>query len=186
MILLGLAVAVLVLSKFIHLLYPPPEVPLFVEAPGLRVFASAEAAKTAGIAIPLAGETFGASLQAVAAYSQTSSTFPADTTNTVYAKNGTRTFEIYRLPVDAKDASVAKLSVGAAGPALSIGAFTGHVYRINRPSAVCVEATPLRPLRVCQINLRLVYGDTQATTIITVDGDTLTEGELIAVARSLD
>lgn len=184
-IVLALAAAVLLISKFVHLLFPPPEVPLFEPAAGLRTFSSVEQASQAGVALKLPAQTYGASANAVAQYLSASPKFPAGTTDVVYAADNARTFEVLRLPVPPDDATAVALGIGTPGPELVVGAAKGRLYLMNRPAPVCVDATPTRPLKVCQLGERLIFGTATETFIITVDGHALTEGQLIEVARSI-
>lgn len=185
LVLLALAVAVILVSKLLRVVYPPPAVPLFEPAAGLQAFSTADAAAQAGLRLNLPAQTFGAALYSVAEYAESSSKFPAGTTDAIYAKDGGRAFDVLTLPVGTSDTRVRALAIGTEGPDVVVNGVMGHEYASVHPSPVCVDATAARPIRFCQLGNRLIFGDDAQTTIVAVDGNALTEGELIMVARSI-
>ncbi len=182
---LVLAAAVLLLSKIVHVMYPPPAVPLFEPAAGLRTFPTVDAAVQAGVSLRLPAEAFGAQPYAVAQYMSPSPLYPAGTTDTVYAAGGARRFDVMELPVALSDPKVRALEAGAAGGRMDVNGMDGRIFLASGANPVCLDATRERPLRVCQIGARLVFGGAHGTFIILEDGDGLTEGEMIAIARSM-
>lgn len=182
---IGIAIAISLLFRFIHWMYPPPDAPLFASASGLQLFstvADAQAKINQTLALPT--QRFGAELYAIGYYPLATTSFPAQTIHAIFAKDGHRTFEVLILPL-ASEAVIAHLAPGARGSDITIGSVTGFIADEGRLYPVCVEVTPHRALPVCQITKRLVFTRNGVTYLITDDGTHLTTGELIEIARSI-
>ncbi len=178
---IGLSAAVIVSFRLVHFFFPPPEIPLIASAPGLEI--SARIPPSLPLALPT--DTRGASIQITGYYTQDAKDAPAGTVHIVYAKKTERVFELMVIPVRAKDPILHAFTVGRAGPRIAIGGNEGRIYDMRRLSPTCVDITPRRPIGVCQITRRLLFERGETTYVIAVDGNHLTEGELIQIARSI-
>ncbi len=183
--LVGVSAAIVLLSKLVGIVFPPPDVPLFEPAPDVHVFADpADAEARVGRTLPLPAETTGAAFHAAAWYPTDSPVFPAGTLHAVYAKDDRRLFDVVELP--GTDASFYdRYAPGVPGPDAAVGTSVGRVVNLGLRHPVCIDATDTRPLRLCQITKRFVFERNGRVVIIAADGNALTDGELLVIARSI-
>lgn len=182
--LIGVAAAIIILSKGIRILFPPPEVPLIPHTAGVQTLTVETAEGTIGRVLPVPTFTVDAALHTAARFTQASEYFPVGTMELVFAKDGHRTFELLELPITGA-ADVAKYAPGIAGENILVGRVSGRIYEPNIRFPACVDATATRPLAVCQFTKRFVFTRSNVTYVVAVDGNALSDGELIEVARSI-
>ncbi len=102
----------------------------------------------------------------------------------VFAKDGRRAFEVLELPITSA-ADLATYAPGTGSADVKVGASVGHVFDPGLRFPACLDATASRPLKVCQFTKRFAFTRGSVTYVVAVDGDALSEGELIQVARSI-
>ncbi len=182
--LVGVAAAVIVLSKGVTWVFPPPEVPLLPAAPGRQTLTLETAPDLLGRPLPAPTFTAGAELFTAARFPQDSSAFPAGTLELVYAKDGRRLFEVIELPLT-NAADTAKYAPGVPGTDVVLGSYKGRIMDPGLRYPACLDANDQRPLDVCQFTKRFVFATETRTYVVAVDGTGLSDGELIQIARSI-
>ncbi len=182
--LVGVAAAVVILSKGIAFVFPPPAVPIIPQAAGVQTLTTETAPALLGRALPVPTFTAGAALHTAARFTQPSEYFPTGTVEMVFAKDGRRAFELLELPL-VSAADVAKYTPGVGGAEIKVAAETGHIFGSGLRYPACLPASDTSPLAVCQFTKRFAFTRGSVTYVVAVDGDALSDGELIEVARSI-
>lgn len=182
--LVGVAAAVIVLSKGITLVFPPPTVPIITPVSGTQLLTTETAPALIGRSLPVPTFTAGAALHAAARFTETNASFPTGTIELVFAKDGRRLFEVLELPITGVE-DVAKYAPGVGGMDVKVGDVIGHVFDPGISFPACLKANEDRPLAVCQFTKRFAFTRGNVTYVVAVDGEGLSEGELIQIARSI-
>lgn len=182
--LVGIAAAIIVLSKGIALIFPPPAVPIIAPVSGTQLLTVETAPALIGRPLPIPTFTAGATLHTAARFTETNASFPTGTIELVFVKDGRRVFEVLELPITGA-VDVAKYAPGVGGMDVNVGEVVGHVFDPGISYPACLTASEDRPLAVCQFTKRFAFTRGNVTYVVAVDGEHLSEGELIQVARSI-
>jgi len=165
-------------------MFPDQPKPLLEAADGLIQGPTIEAVEAeVGQEIPAPGDLLDSSVAVAGYYAQDAENIPAGSSVVVLARDGWRFVEILYRPGMSFDVVHATYS-RRSEETVQIGTVTGAIINLAGLTTKCIEGIENVP-GVCQLNRVLLFPFEDGVVTIASDGDHATDGELIALARSM-
>jgi len=159
----------------------PPS--LFAEVPGLVISTSVEEMENISRReLPLPSETFGSKIQAIGFYPHKSKSLPAASMSIVFARDGWRFVEILERP--GLTLTEALKAFPEPHQPIRLNQTDGFLVSVGHGEPKCSLAED-GYLGVCEIRRVLLFETETAVISIAADGTSVTDGELIEMARSI-
>ncbi|MBI2551477.1 hypothetical protein HYV73_04020 [Candidatus Uhrbacteria bacterium] len=173
------------LLKSVGNIFAHDPTPLFPESPALSIVDSIEKVQTARkTPLLFPTETFGSTPYQIASYGAAADSIPDGLLIAAYNKDGRRTFEFSVYPNETMDQARSRIGETNAEP-VKIGDVDGLLFHVNRSLPLCEPASEPRPIRLCQLGDMVAFAHEGAVYQVASDGIAMTDGELVAVGRSI-
>ena len=129
--------------------------------------------------------TFEATPFVVGIYPAESKLFPANSVAIVYTKNHERIFEMDVLPTVKLDQAINSYSTNQHESVVIRTGTEGAFIRVRRDTVVCKHPRDLSHPSFCPFKTVLLFERDKTLIRLSGDGDHLSDGELLAIARSI-
>ncbi len=156
---------------------------LLATAPGLVVLSTLDQlGDTSSLAITPPTETVGGELYVIGLYKEINNVFPTGTVSLVYVKDGWRTLEVDYLPNRTLQDQLAMLSLYPREE-VTLSETTSATILTRDDSPRCIDYNDGLPNK-CEITHQLLFENEGLLISLSSDGDHVTVGELIEIAKS--
>lgn len=185
MVLFAIMIVSAVVLRATSWVVPPSQIPLLAPADGLvQTETVAEAEITAHRTILAPTDLFGSEVAAVGVYTQGITGISQGSSAIELVRDGWRFVEILEEPNVTLEEVVAPYKPFPEQTVVLAESVSGKLVSLDRRFPQCVEGQDGNP-GVCQISRVLIFQTPQSVISIAADGAHATEGELIALARSI-
>ena len=129
--------------------------------------------------------TFEATPYAIGIYPSESKLFSANSVAIVFTKNNERVFEMDVLPNAKQEQAVSSYSTNQHESVVIRTGTEGTFVRVRRDNVVCKHPRDMSHPSFCPFKTILLFEREKTLIRLSVDGDHLSDGELLAIARSI-
>jgi hypothetical protein len=172
-----------VIIKLVNSTLAPPR-SLLTSAPGLVEFSTLDQlADNSSLPITAPSQTFDTLLYVMGVYTEINNIFPTGTVSLVYTKDGWRTLEIDYLPNRTQQDQLAMLAQYPQEKII-LDATTSAMLITRDDSPRCIDYDDGLPNK-CEITNQLLFEHEGLLISLSSDGDHVTIGELIEIAKSI-
>ncbi|MBM5789877.1 hypothetical protein FJZ23_02200 [Candidatus Parcubacteria bacterium] len=182
-IIFAMVIAIAILLRMVQWVFPATQPPLLSQADGLvRLTDSALIADHADTPISLPEKTFGATLKVIGVYTKPTPAFPQGTVSLVYVRSAERFVEMQMRPKETLEAFSAGYPNAAVDQVVLREGTTATLLTLRETSTCKRPRAPY--IGVCQFTRALAFERDGHLIVLFADGQRITDGELIEMARS--
>lgn len=179
--------ALLIAGLFLHFFdftVPERKTPLLTHAEGLIATKQIAHAKSLNTKLLLPSETFGAEVELIGLYQKDNDHLPKQSIVTIYTKDQWRFIEIVQEPNGSLEQTKEHFFIEKETP-IKVGENEGVLLQLDSFNTYCKKPHEDGHPGLCHISKMVLFEYKDHLFRIGVDGDHASEGELIAIARSM-